>query len=119
MLFPCRFRTRISTASSATRMRPPLRSTSLQGGSVLPWRSRVRITLTLTAFWMARRARCTCARTACVASSIATYAAIRSDLDLRRKAYSAVAAKLARIVYGLTKLGTDYRPFFEEAIPGG
>jgi len=41
------------------------------------------------------------------------------DADLRRKAYSAVAAKLARIVYGLIKSGTDYRPFFEEAIPGG
>jgi transposase len=41
------------------------------------------------------------------------------DRDLRRKAYSAVAAKLARIVYGLIKTGTDYRPFFEEAIPGG
>lgn len=41
------------------------------------------------------------------------------DADLRRKAYSAVAAKLARIVYGLIKNETDYRPFFEEAIPGG
>ena len=41
------------------------------------------------------------------------------DVDLRRKGYSAVAAKLARIVYGLIKNGTDYRPFFEEAIPGG
>jgi transposase len=41
------------------------------------------------------------------------------DAGLRRKAYSAVAAKLARIVYGLIKHGTDYRPFFEDAIPGG
>jgi hypothetical protein len=41
------------------------------------------------------------------------------DADLRRKAYSAVAAQLARIVYGLIKNGTDYRPFFEDAIPGG
>ena len=39
------------------------------------------------------------------------------DLDLRRTAYSAVAAKLARIVYGLIKSETDYRRFFEEAIP--
>jgi transposase len=39
--------------------------------------------------------------------------------DLRRKAYSAVAAKLARIVYGLIKNGCDYRPFFEDVIPGG
>jgi transposase len=41
------------------------------------------------------------------------------DVDLRRKAYVAVAAKLARVVHGLVKTGTDYRPFFEEAIPGG
>jgi hypothetical protein len=41
------------------------------------------------------------------------------DTDLRRKAYSAVAAKLARIVYGLIKHGTDYLPFFEDAIPSG
>jgi transposase len=40
------------------------------------------------------------------------------DADLRRKDYTAVAAKLARIVYGLIKHGTDYRPSFEEAIPG-
>jgi hypothetical protein len=40
------------------------------------------------------------------------------DADLRRKACSAVAAKLARIVYGVIKNGTDYRPFFEEAIQG-
>lgn len=41
------------------------------------------------------------------------------DPDLRRKGYTAVAAKLARIVYGLVKSEADYRPFFEEAIPGG
>jgi transposase len=35
------------------------------------------------------------------------------DADLRRKAYTAVAAKLARVVFGLIKNGTDYRPFFE------
>ena len=40
------------------------------------------------------------------------------DADLRRKAYIAVAAKLARVDHGLVKTGTDYRPFFEEAITG-
>lgn len=35
------------------------------------------------------------------------------DADLRRKAYTAVAAKLARVIFGLIKNGTDYRPFFE------
>ncbi len=41
------------------------------------------------------------------------------DIDLRRKAYVAVAAKLARVAHGLIKTGTDYRPFFEVALPGG
>jgi transposase len=35
------------------------------------------------------------------------------DADLRRKAYTAVTAKLARVVFGLIKQQTDYRPFFE------
>ena len=35
------------------------------------------------------------------------------DADLRRKAYTAIAAKLARVIFGLIKSGTDYRPFFE------
>ena len=39
--------------------------------------------------------------------------------DLRRKAYTAVAAKMARVVYGIIKTGTDYRRFPEAALPGG
>ena len=35
------------------------------------------------------------------------------DADLRRKAYTAITAKLARVVYGLIKQQRDYRPFFE------
>ena len=35
------------------------------------------------------------------------------DADLRRKAYTAIAAKLARVIFGLIKSGADYRPFFE------
>jgi transposase len=35
------------------------------------------------------------------------------DADLRRKAYIAVAAKLARVILGLIKHQVDYRPFFE------
>ena len=35
------------------------------------------------------------------------------DADVRRKAYTAIAAKLARVIFGLIKSGTDYRPFFE------
>lgn len=41
------------------------------------------------------------------------------DPDLKRKAYCAVAAKMARVVHGLIKNGTDYRPYHEEAIPSG
>ena len=35
------------------------------------------------------------------------------NADLRRKAYTAITAKLARVVYGLIKQQRDYRPFFE------
>lgn len=47
---------------------------------------------------------------------------IKSDptnKDLKRKAYTAVAAKMARVVYGLIKSGADYRCFYESAIPSG
>lgn len=38
-----------------------------------------------------------------------------NDTDLKRKAYTAVAAKMARVVYGLVKTNTDYRHFLQEA----
>ena len=47
---------------------------------------------------------------------------IKSDpanKDLKRKAYTAVAAKVARVAYGLIKHGTDYRCFYETAVPSG
>lgn len=47
---------------------------------------------------------------------------IRTDptnKDLRRKAYTAVAAKMARVAYSIIKAGTDYRCFYESAIPSG
>jgi transposase len=47
---------------------------------------------------------------------------VRSDpanMDLKRKAYTAVAAKMARVAYSLIKTGTDYRCFYESAIPSG
>ena len=37
----------------------------------------------------------------------------RSDGDLRRKALTAVAAKMARVAHAVVKNGTDYRPFYE------
>lgn len=42
-----------------------------------------------------------------------------TDADLRRKAYTAVAAKVARVAYGVITTGTDYRRFFEAARPSG
>jgi transposase len=43
----------------------------------------------------------------------------RDNRDLRRKALTAIAAKMARVVHAVIKTGSDYRPFFEGAIPGG
>lgn len=44
----------------------------------------------------------------------------RDNLDLRRKALSAIAAKMARTAHAIVKRGVDYRPFFfEGAVPGG
>ena len=43
----------------------------------------------------------------------------RSNKDLRRKALTAITAKMARVVHAVVKSGSDYRPFFEGAVPGG
>ena len=39
--------------------------------------------------------------------------------DLRRKAYTAVAAKMARIAHAVIKTGRPYRSYFEHDLPGG
>lgn len=39
--------------------------------------------------------------------------------DVKRKAYTAVAAKIARVAYGIIKNGTDYHPYHEASIPSG
>lgn len=47
---------------------------------------------------------------------------IRKDpqnADLKRKACTAVAAKMARVAHALIKSGTDYRCYYEAAIPSG
>jgi transposase len=41
------------------------------------------------------------------------------SVDRRRKAYVAVAAKIARVTYALIRSGTDYRCFHEVAVPSG
>ena len=39
--------------------------------------------------------------------------------DLKRKAYTAIAVKMARVAYSLVKTEKDYRCFFESSIPSG
>lgn len=41
------------------------------------------------------------------------------NADVKRKAYTAVAAKMARVAYGLIKNGTDYHPYYDAGIPSG
>jgi transposase len=41
------------------------------------------------------------------------------NADLRRKALTAITAKMARVVHAIIKSGADYRPFVEEPVPGG
>lgn len=41
------------------------------------------------------------------------------DADLRRKALTAVAAKMARVAYSMVKRSQPYRQFFEQSLPSG
>jgi hypothetical protein len=41
------------------------------------------------------------------------------DADRKRKALTAVAAKMARVAFGIVKHGADYQRFFEQRIPSG
>jgi hypothetical protein len=43
----------------------------------------------------------------------------RDNADLRRKALTAITAKMARTAHAVIKTGTDYRPFFEAPMPSG
>ncbi len=43
----------------------------------------------------------------------------RDNPDLRRKALTAITAKMARVVDAIIKSGSDYRPFVEGRVPGG
>lgn len=43
----------------------------------------------------------------------------RNNPDLRRKAYTAIAAKMARTIHAVIKSGEPYRPFFEGVSPSG
>lgn len=41
------------------------------------------------------------------------------NADLKRKAIVGVAAKMARVCYGLVKNQSEYRPYYDEGIPSG
>lgn len=41
------------------------------------------------------------------------------DADLRRKALTAIAAKMARVAYSMIKKNQPYRQFFEQSLPSG
>ncbi len=41
------------------------------------------------------------------------------DQDRKRKALTAIAAKMARVVYAVVKHGTDYQPFSDQRLPSG
>ncbi len=43
----------------------------------------------------------------------------RDNPDLRRKALTAITAKMARVVHAIIKSSSDYRPFVEGRVPGG
>jgi transposase len=43
----------------------------------------------------------------------------RDNADLKRKALTAITAKMARTAHAVIKTGSDYRPFFEGPIPSG
>jgi transposase len=43
----------------------------------------------------------------------------RDNADLKRKALTAITAKVARTAHAVIKAGSDYRPFFEGPMPSG
>ena len=43
----------------------------------------------------------------------------RDNPDLKRKALTAITAKMARTAHAIIKTGNDYRPFFEGPVPSG
>ncbi len=42
-----------------------------------------------------------------------------SDPDRKRKALTAVTAKMARVAYAIVKTGVPYRAYFAAAVPSG
>ena len=55
------------------------------------------------------------ATTASATSSRRYIAGIADNADLRRKAMTALTAKMARVAHAVIKSGTEYRPFLERS----
>ena len=72
-----------------------------------------------SAFWMAAKAAIMQRRNGFRRKYDAYVRANPLDADLKRKAYTAVAAKVARVAYGLIKSEKEYRHFFEAVVPDG
>jgi transposase len=71
------------------------------------------------AFWMAAKAAIMQRRNGFRRKFDDYVKANPQDADLKRKAYTAVAAKVARVAYGLVKSGKEYRHFIEAAAHDG
>jgi len=71
------------------------------------------------AFWMAGTIACRMRENAFQAKLDRYVKQNPLDKDLRRKALTAVAAKMARVAYAVVKTGTPYQVFFEETVPSG
>jgi transposase len=91
-------------------------SGSYRGASQLSKRGNARLR---SAFWMAGRAAIAQRRNGFRKKYDDYMRENPLDGDLKRKAYTAVAAKMARVAYGLIKTETDYRHFLQAAIPAG
>lgn len=71
------------------------------------------------AFWFAGRIAVR-SREHSVRDKFERYVAVEPfSADRRRKAYTAIAAKMARIVYAVIKTGQPYRSYFEHELPSG
>ncbi len=96
----------LSTMQSGTsRGRPQL---SKRGNARLRW-----------AFWMAANAAINQRRNSFRKKYDDYVRRDPLDADLKRRAYVAVAAKIARVAYGLIKSGKEYRHYFEAAVHDG
>ncbi|MDZ4390343.1 MAG: IS110 family transposase [Gemmatimonadales bacterium] len=72
-----------------------------------------------SAFWYAGRIAVR-SREHSVRDKFERYVAVEPfSADRRRKAYTAIAAKMARIAYAVIKTGRPYRSYFEHDLPSG